>query len=164
MGQLPGGGSAAHASKVVSRRMLLKQRVQRQCLLCVMQPIRHAVIKGILRHRRVQHPSQFPLCTVQLHKNDRAYFILKPDNLLRTWACALIKWPWFNRFVLAMILLNCASLAATDPMCNNECDKTSRWSQVEVGHRACFGLTLLLLLCALCMQPDMCCMLLATPT
>ena len=104
-------------------------------------------------------PFQFRLCTVQLHKNDRAFFVLKPDNLLRTWACALIKWPWFNRFVLAMILLNCASLAATNPMCNNECDKTSRWSQVEDGYQAWFGLTTLLLVCVLYVEPGVCCML-----
>ena len=109
-------------------------------------------------------PSQFLLCTVQLHKNDRAFFILKPDNLLRTWACALTKWPWFNRFVLAMILLNCASLAATNPMCNNECDKTSRWSQVGDGYPACSGLTLLLHSGVLHVQPGMCCMPKATLT
>ena len=99
-----------------------------------MQTIRHALNEGMLCYSRLQNTiTDLYLCTVQLHKNDRAFFILKPDNLLRTWACALIKWPWFNRFVLAMILLNCASLAATNPMCDNECDKTSRWSQVESG-------------------------------
>ena len=56
----------------------------------------------------------------------RALFALSVTNPLRKRAIDLVENPWFDRVVLVIILANCCTMAATDPLAT----KVSSFNQV----------------------------------
>mmetsp|Transcript_53434 Transcript_53434/g.169965 ORF Transcript_53434/g.169965 Transcript_53434/m.169965 type:complete len:593 (-) Transcript_53434:66-1844(-) len=63
-------------------------------------------------------------------KNPDAFFILSKDGFFRKNIIKLVTHPLFDKVVLVLIVGNCGFLAADDPLCDDECAKTSLKSQV----------------------------------
>ena len=60
--------------------------------------------------------------TLQVGKSGRVYVSridgpCSVNRRPRRWAIQAIEWPWFDRIVLILIVINCCFLAMADPTC-----------------------------------------------
>ena len=60
--------------------------------------------------------------TMQIGKSGRVYISridgpCSVNRIPRRWAIKAIEWPWFDRMVLILIVINCCFLAISDPTC-----------------------------------------------
>ena len=49
------------------------------------------------------------------NENDASLYIFPPDSGVRLAVWRIIRWPWFDRIVMLVIVLNCVFLAMMDP-------------------------------------------------
>lgn len=86
-----------------------------------------------------------PHVTEQRSYHGRALFCLPPKNPLRRLCITLIEWRWFDRVVIALIVLNCAFLAQQQPWLPTR----SWWVLAELVFQLLFTVELVLKVLAL---------------
>lgn len=67
-------------------------------------------------------------------------FCLKSSSRIREFLIKIVEWPWFNRVVLILILLNCCFLVLDDPVCKcltNTCTEAEQYLRLLYNQWAC---------------------------
>eukprot|EP00960_Hanusia_phi_P047240 758314-Hanusia_phi.AAC.5 len=70
----------------------------------------------VLKH--LQREKKKALAQQEEHYVNRSLFCLESSSLIREKLIVLTEWPWFNRFILFIILLNCVLLVIDNPVCS----------------------------------------------